>query len=239
MKDVAFILYSHSNYDDVWEPFFGQEEKFLPDVFKKYMFVDGNADGDKIPDDYTVIVYDDSKAYSERFFSCLEQIPEDVCIFQHEDMFLYDSPKMDKLEKYINVLKESDLDFVKLLKGGDVKDIQYGEHEDLFESEEWFFAIQPTIWKTDRLKQIFEHFKNTNIWDMERLAQEYCKQNNYKGVYCYNGEQKRGRYHWDSSTYPYVATAICKGKWNASEYPSELEEIFIEYDIDRTQRGCR
>ena len=38
--------------------------------------------------------------------------------------------------------------------------------------------------------------------------------------------------HHDSSTYPYIATAIVKGMWNVSEYPEELKEVFNEYSID-------
>jgi len=43
--------------------------------------------------------------------------------------------------------------------------------------------------------------------------------------------------HWDSSIYPYVATAIVKGKWNTSQYSKELNILFKDYDIDPSVRG--
>ena len=43
--------------------------------------------------------------------------------------------------------------------------------------------------------------------------------------------------HWDSKVYPYVATAIVKGKWNYSEYESELSSLHKEYNVDKNIRG--
>jgi hypothetical protein len=39
--------------------------------------------------------------------------------------------------------------------------------------------------------------------------------------------------------YPYIATAIIKGKWNLSEYPIELGDLLSEYKIDKSIRGVR
>lgn len=237
MKNVAFILYSHTDYSDVWEAFFGQTEEFLPGSFPRYMFVDMKP-GFDTPDDFGVVYYDDEDSYSDRVAGCLDDVQEEFCIFQHEDMMLYGKPDMKKIRKYIEVLKkDEDLDFVKLLKGGDVDDEPYGRHKDLFLVKEWLLAIQPAIWRTESLRSIFKHFKDKGIWDLEREAQEECRKMGIKGVYCYNGEPQRGRYHWDSSVYPYIATAINKGRWNVAEYGKELEEMFHEYGIDRSRRG--
>jgi hypothetical protein len=50
-------------------------------------------------------------------------------------------------------------------------------------------------------------------------------------------EKRRGLYHYDSFVYPYVATAINKGKWNLNEYTEELNPIFEEYGINPFERG--
>jgi hypothetical protein len=50
-------------------------------------------------------------------------------------------------------------------------------------------------------------------------------------------EKKRGMYHYDSSVFPYIATAINKGKWNYSEYQTELDSLFAEYQINPFERG--
>ena len=51
------------------------------------------------------------------------------------------------------------------------------------------------------------------------------------------GEKKRGMYHYDSIVFPYIATAINKGKWNMSEYQTELDKMFNEYGVMPFERG--
>jgi hypothetical protein len=51
------------------------------------------------------------------------------------------------------------------------------------------------------------------------------------------GEPRRGIYHYDSFVFPYVATAINKGKWNMTEYSNELNSIFETYGINPFDRG--
>jgi hypothetical protein len=50
-------------------------------------------------------------------------------------------------------------------------------------------------------------------------------------------ERRRGIYHNDSSVFPYIATAINKGKWNYSEYEKELNTLFNIYNINPFERG--
>jgi hypothetical protein len=58
-----------------------------------------------------------------------------------------------------------------------------------------------------------------------------------KGVYHYDNEPKRRRYHYDNYVYPYIATALVRGKWNLREYNVELGKILTEYKIDINKRG--
>ena len=49
--------------------------------------------------------------------------------------------------------------------------------------------------------------------------------------------KKRGKFHCDSEYYPFIATALFKGKWTISEYPIELKKLFTKYKIDPLIRG--
>jgi hypothetical protein len=71
---------------------------------------------------------------------------------------------------------------------------------------------------------------------MEAKANKFLIDNTYKMLYSHQQEPRRGMFHYDSSVYPYVATAICKGKWNLSEY-KELEQLLKDYNIDWRVRG--
>ena len=50
-------------------------------------------------------------------------------------------------------------------------------------------------------------------------------------------DKKRGQFHWDSTIYPYFATAIVKGKWNFSDYEDMLKPILEDNNIDFVIRG--
>jgi hypothetical protein len=80
-----------------------------------------------------------------------------------------------------------------------------------------------------------------NIWELEASGQGYAKENKYNCLYTYDKffDNKRGKYHYDSCVFPYIATAIVKGKWNITDYPKEIREILEEYKIDPNIRGVR
>jgi hypothetical protein len=60
---------------------------------------------------------------------------------------------------------------------------------------------------------------------------------NLKGLYYYADEPKRGQSHYDSSIFPYIASALVGGKWNLREYEQELVELIDKYKIDIEIRG--
>ena len=97
---------------------------------------------------------------------------------------------------------------------------------------DWIFSIQPSIWKKDKLISILKKNLNVNIWDLEYKSQRVVRKLNIQiGVLAGNCKQ-RGMYHCDSEYYPYIATALFKGKWTISEYEKELSILFDKYNID-------
>ena len=51
--------------------------------------------------DYLCLKYDDRKDYKNRILSCLENLnDDDVVLFCHEDMFLYDEPNFKLINDY-------------------------------------------------------------------------------------------------------------------------------------------
>ena len=57
-------------------------------------------------------------------------------------------------------------------------------------------------------------------------------------MYYTGSEKKRGMYHWDSTIYPYFATAVVKGKWNFSDYFATLKPLLIESKTNISHRGA-
>tara|TARA_R100001509_G_scaffold134071_1_gene87622 strand:- start:1045 stop:1776 length:732 start_codon:yes stop_codon:yes gene_type:complete len=240
LTNIAFICYSHSSYSDLWDMFFGQVSKFLPGV-KKYLFVDSLPK--HVDDDITVITYDDSECYATRVKNCLSKVSEDLCFYNHEDFIIYDTPKVDKLNELIELVSSKNIDYVKLLRGDchngydnialkhiPIDNLYYIPHTGLS------FTIQPSIFRVSDLSEIMINCSDSGVHQIEESGSSYVNNSNLHGLFWYAGENKRGSHHWDSSVYPHGGM-ISKGKWCASIYKNELDELSCRYGIDLNKRG--
>jgi hypothetical protein len=248
IDNVCNFMYTHRDYKDVWPLYFGEMEKYFLAFRHNYVFV--NAYSPEIPPYYTQIIYNETLSYTDRLLQCLEQLPShfEICFYAHEDMFLYDYPDMSAFRKYVNAMcihtgffrKRPRYDFIRMGQGGDFIATPSALSADLHELDlksKWIFSIQPSLWNIKRFKALLCHHRGCAIWDFEEAAQATCcKKMHIRGAFSYQKGAKRGLYHWDNSAYPYVATAIVKGKWNTGEYP-ELQKTLVQYDVDVQNRG--
>lgn len=224
----TIILYTHSDCSDVWPLFFGQVEKYMSDynitTFVNKVHVD-------IPDYVTTIIYNDKDPYTKRLRDCLNQIDDEVLLFIHEDMILLDEIKHDLIEQYSEYVLRKDVNSVKLIYVGD-SHIEASIDSTLVKNNYSKFSIQPTILTKEYFLTILDIKSELNIWDFERAIV------NSGGDYMVKlgSEKKRGKYHYDSIVFPYIATAIVKGKWNHKEYKDEITSLFTEYQLS-TNRG--
>ena len=227
--------------------FFDSLDKHMPSV-KRYVFVDKGVPDKKS----TTIYYDQTKKFRTQFLECIGQVPEEYCIFISEDYILYDDAREDLLERYKNILEEDQkLTFIRLMKGADFKEPKYKGYDDLYvlnSSYPYFYSQSATVWRTRDLEKIFFYSDETcNFWgdiakknietSFEWRATSVCQALNIQGLFCYNGENKRGIYHYDSIVFPHIATALVEGKWNLSEYEEELLPLLSKYKIDASIRG--
>jgi len=226
--DLPIVVYTHTDMKDIWPMFFGQLKKYIGDA-KIYVAV--NED-DSYLSDYISIIYDDSKKYTERWKQILPQISEEIILFLHEDMILFDSIKSDYIEKYYNYIKNNDANSIKLILAGDIF-TQSSFEKTLVQNEYSKFSIQPTIVTKEVFLTTLDNVGQLNIWEFEQAILSTGRDYMVR----IGGERKRGLYHYDSLVFPYIATAINKGKWNYNEYQKELDELFTEYELNPFERG--
>ncbi len=255
MRDTAVIMYTHSDYSDVWPLFFGQFEELFP--FKdipKYVFVDDKATEveilddsdckpDGIPDGWEVIYYDDTEVYANRFASCLEQVPQKYVLLHHEDMPLYFPPDKKTLGNLPEYLEKTGKPFVKFTRALEtLENIESPlPQEDrkiwnISPQSSWLFSVQVALWNREILLDIYQNAGGMNIWEFETAAQMYLKDQEIYGNVWYDNETLRGLYHYDCKLYPHIATAVHKGKWVTNEY-HELNILLPKYGIDPSVRG--
>jgi len=225
---VPIIVYTHTDMKDIWPMFFGQLKKYIGDT-KVYVAV--NEDDTQISD-YIRIIYDDTKEYTERWKEILDKIEEETFMFMHEDMILFDKIDYQLLEKYIEYVKDDYVESIKLILAGDKFD-EWVIDKTLITNQYAKFSIQPTITTKKVFKGHIDILPPLNIWQFEEAVVSYGKDFMVR----LGGERKRGMYHYDSLVFPYIATAINKGKWNLIEYQDELNPMFEEYNINPFERG--
>ena len=229
MIKPTLVIYTHTDMKDVWSMFVGQLKKYITD-HKVYVCV--NQEDETIPSEYIQIFYDDTKQYTDRLKDLLPQIEEDLLFFMHEDMILFDTPNLDLIQKYSTYVDEEKVDSVKLIYVGE-DFTEWLEDSTLVMNQYAKFSIQPTLLKKSLLQYLVEANPNKNIWTFEASISTYGSD----FMVHLGMEKKRGIFHYDSLVWPYIATAINKGKWNTSEYSQELDILAKEYNIDLSERG--
>ena len=221
---MRILLYTHSDYSWVWKYWHQQTDKFLKN-YKKICLVNSDS---YFREDYSIIKYDDKNSYKDRILSCLDKLnTEEIVLFCHEDMFLYNKPNFAIINDYIKLIESEKCDLIKLIKAFENLE-KSNLHQKLYiNPNEQLFSIQPTLLKIKTIKYIFKNVPGKNIWEFEaNTTKAYL--NNLISLCSYDPDidKKRGKYHYDSFVYPYICTAVIKGKWNFKEYKKELFEIF-------------
>ncbi len=232
MTKPLITLYTHTDAKDVWSAWYGQYQKYLND-YDLCLCVNSGVDiGNEPIAQHQIVYYNNEQTYTQRLDHIMKQLGERTILFLHEDMILYSEVDHERIEEYTQLIENDQAKSIKLIYAGDMFYLS-SVHDELVKNDYSKFSIQPTIIKTQTLLKILNNVGNLNIWDFENAIV------NNDGHYMakVGGETKRGMFHFDSMVFPYIATAIVKGKWNMSEYPSELGNIFSEYKIDPQIRG--
>jgi hypothetical protein len=183
-------------------------------------------------------IYAGDAPYYKAWTDALKALPNEFFIYLQEDFFLYDRVDMVKIREYETYLKEHpEYSFVRLLKSGALGNKKITDT--LYEIESTnqdIFSMQATIWRSSDYIKLLEEVKDEK-WLENYKYRDAAIKLGIKGLYHYDGEPKRGGAHYDSKVYPYIATALVRGKWNLSEYPKELGKIGQDHNIDFTKRG--
>lgn len=223
--NVPIVVYTHTDMIDIWEMFFEQLKKYLPN---NKIYVAINEEHDYLSN-YTQIIYDDTKLYTERWKEVLPQLKEDTFLFLHEDMVLFDEVDFGYIQRYYNLVNSGKVDSIKLIYTNSTNPASDIDNT-LIPSA---FSIQPTLINQKYFVSLLNSVPSLNIWNFEEEVQSIG--NHY--MVKLGGEKQRGEYHCDSKVFPYIATAINKGKWNMSEYKEELDKLFGKYNINPFERG--
>lgn len=229
MQNFAILTHTNSECKDLWQPYIDSFSEYFPGQ-RHYFLSDSKVF------DFELIKYNKKDKHSTRVLKALKKIKEDCVLFSLEDMILFDYVDFKKIALFVKFLPSTGYPYVRLIKSG-IHGIdapfnpEFGLY--LLKGGDLSLSMAPTLWNRRMFIEILEKMLDLNFSDLENAGSKF----NYNGLYCYNGEGKRGSWHYDSVIYPHTCTAICKGLWNVKEYGYELNNIFQKYKIDPSIRG--
>lgn len=236
---ICHLTFSHTDCADVWRLYFPQMQTHYSVGMMHFIAV--NKVHDELPDTVKPLTYDEGQTYPMRLLTCLEALDGyEYVFFDHEDMFLYSKPDYQKLLNYYELMQTGEFDYIRLIKGGDCHYEPVATCPTLYRlslKSKWIFSIQPSFWRRTVLMEVLKANLKVNIWELEIKSQSVVKKIGLNAAFSYRSGKRRGKHHFDNDIYPYVATAIGKGKWNLGEYGFELEPMLEHCQIDPTQRG--
>jgi len=250
MNDLALITWTNTEIEDVFPVYFGNLKKYFSELKHSYVFI--NKLSEIIDDEHLQLINDENDTYGNRLLSCLEVVNEDYVLYMQEDFILYDFVNVDEIQRCIEFLKKTDCSSVKLICSKFntfEEEIEKNIYKINHNSSSGFlsFTQQPAIWKKKDLITIIENLNLQVFRDFESggtyLGSKMMQELGYYSCVYYDEEfkQRVGKWgfgHYDSTVFPYIATALQQGQWNCGEYLEELSKILPEYNIDIKMRGC-
>jgi hypothetical protein len=241
IKDFCVIINTVSSCSDIWEMLVNQLNINFPNQ-KVYVFTDENS---PLFEGFEVVIYDKNLDFRTQYLNCLKHVKESTCLNMNDDYILYEKVNVDEISKLVDVIKNDDkISFVRVAKGYNNTNDEYTKNLYYLSLDQEFFYSQTTaIWKKDILLRIHQDSpkssigRKDNLPQLEVVANNVCRKLKLSGLYYYNNEPMRGSAHYDSSIFPYIASALVAGKWNIKEYPKEMEELVSKYKINLNNRG--
>lgn len=221
------IVYSNSSCKDVLDLFVKQHEIYCQ--IPLHIISDYTGD----------YIYDNKDPYYLHWINALDKIDSDYFIYNQEDFLLYDTVNILKINYLKSFLENNPkYSFVRLIKSGTrlstnmVDDNLYETGMNSFP----LYSMQATLWNKHKFIELYNHTKQKK-WFESDVYEKACRDLSLTGVYYYDGESRAGKNHHNSSIYPYVATAVIKGKWNIKEYGNILKPLLEKNNINIDDRG--
>ena len=246
INDIPWVTHTHTDCLDVCKIYEGEMPIYLGgESFWNNHYYLINSKYKRNNDYYSLsgnlFFYEEELSYPIRLINILSNIDSELIVLDHEDMILYKKANIEIINDSLSLLYEKELDSIGFIKNINAKynNINKNQFIQIIDRKsDWIFSIQPSIWRKESLQNILKMNLSSNIWQIETRSQEIVKKLGIKIGVLSSAGIKRGMMHFDSEYYPYIATAIVKGKWNTSEYEKELTNNFKKYNINPLIRGC-
>jgi len=226
---IPILLYTHSEYSFLWKATIPLLEKYAKG-FHIIWCCDSLLDY-KLPDSWTLYIYDPSIPWGYRVQGCLETIQSEYIIYIQEDWLLIDSIDPEKISCCLDFMRKLNCEFLMSYPHNPRGDIYEFDYEPYIFTGIFSHYFQPGIWKKTLLNEICSLGIPLNQNESEKCF-TISKDRNCFALF--NTLHKN-----DMSTraffFPHMH-AIVQGKWTFFKYPC-LKALVEAYGIDTSTRG--
>lgn len=253
IKNLSFIVNTHSSMQDIWPLFTHYLNKYLSKS-KIYILSDIKS---KYFSNFKTLIYDKNLDFTSQYLNSLNKVKEDYCITLNDDYFLNGRVNFKEINRFKSLLEKNNrISFIRLFKCDTHNYTNIEIDKNLFlinPNMRNIYSQSATLWNKDHLKDLYVKSPKGFIGKKGKLNNTQKKfnlctedevdkvalKNNVLGLYSYYGEKKKGYSFYESRVLPHLNSVIIGGEWNFIEYRNELENIFNRHKFDNKRNIVR
>ena len=228
-RGFGIVTYTNSNCADVWPVYFGQLDRFLPNL-PRFALSDVF-----LPEKYcrheSTFIYSDDNTFSSHWTDALACVEWPYILYMQEDYILHSPVDPSLFADCIDVLESNPrYSFVRLLPSGLKKGSRVFRHDlvEVDHEDSYPFSMQASVWRKRDLVHMLNTVRIRSIREeSDARFKDFFRASGMLGL-CKT-----------EIALPYVITGVVNKKWNFVPQlgGSHLRQLLAEYGIDPERRG--
>lgn len=184
MENLTVLFYTNENHLPIVNLAINEFNKYFKDVnVKKILSTNYFSNPFNLPfEDFEVINTEvqynsESRHFAKVMYKALEYVKTKYVLFLLDDMFIINPVKKNNLESILSFMDGENIDHMSLMSYGHdwkIYQMDYSKYnlpnDYIFEmpiSYVYALSTQPSIWKTESLREIFKHNQDMTIWEYD------------------------------------------------------------------------
>ena len=180
LENVSLLYVSCYTYKSLWEPFFKLKNKYMGNTIQSYLCTDLMFDDNlesSIFINTKILNFNQKSNFTingnlyDRYLYYLNNIETEYILYFYDDMFLLESVDMNKLNSFLNIMKNNEL--IKIIKLSlDSEPFHNGTMVDIDDNvfikahnhlDHYIFNVQPILVRKDFFIETINYCKQNNI----------------------------------------------------------------------------
>ena len=169
MAEFTFLLYTHSEYEDVLSMYIQNHLKYLSNVPISVAVNNAEWIRERFKDTIqfqAIYEYDDSTPFAQRMVTVLQQIHTPYVLFNQEINVLVDYPCKGFIEETLKFMNQTNADQVRFSDSG-LHNIQ--RNHEIFHPIQgpFYMSVITAMWRTSTMLQLYRAFSNRTYRTIE------------------------------------------------------------------------